>query len=189
MTLDNVFRKLRAVGGTALTWSVAWGAAGIVPALLFVALFREGTATPVEIVRGTVVGFALAGLVAGTAFSLLLGTVYRRRRLADLRPRRVGLWGMAGAMGLAYVGLRAIATSGGDMAPPVGVAVLLLAGALGWATAAAGVRLAQTSGRVSAPTRREAALAEPAPERLGGQSRAAEPLRGERRKRQSIPRR
>jgi hypothetical protein len=53
----------------------------------------------------------------------------------------VGLWGMAGAVGLTFVGLRMVVANGAAMEPPVGVALLLTAGAFGWATAAAGVQI------------------------------------------------
>lgn len=143
----DLIRKLRAAAGLALTWSVAWAAAGVVPALLLVALFRNGTVPASRVAGAVVLGFAAAGLVAGATFSLLLGAAYRRQRLASLRARRVGLGGMAGAVGLTYAGLRMLVASGADMEPPVGIGLLAIAGALGWATAAAGVRLAQRGQR------------------------------------------
>ena len=177
MTLPPVFRKLRAAAGLAATWSLAWAAAGVVPALLLVVLFRDGSVPPLQVVRGTVFGFAAAGLVAGAAFSLLLGAAYRHRRLAELRPRRVGLWGMAGAVALTFVGLRILAGEGADIEPPVGIALLVVAGALGWATAAAGVRLAQGDRRVGGPAAVDAALPheEPRHDALGAPTFAGSP--------------
>lgn len=141
--VGEALRKLRGAAGTAVTWGFAWAILSLVPSLVLIAVFPQVRQNALDLVGDLMLIFGTAGVVSGGLFSLLLGTVYRRRRLGDLRPRRVGLWGAAAAAALAFVGLRTIASGGADLEPPVGLAILFTSGAFGWGTAALTVKLAQ----------------------------------------------
>lgn len=134
--------------GTAVTWGVSWAVAAVPVAFGLLAAI-QGTPLPVgSFVLRVMTVFGLAGLGSGAAFSLLLGTVYRNRRLDQLRPGRMGLWGMAAALGLASGGLFVLTGAGAFINVPMTLAMLGTAGGLGWATAAGTVKLAQLGGRL-----------------------------------------
>lgn len=131
--------------GTAVTWGVSWAVAAVPVA--FGLLATSGVVAPMgEAVFILMTVFGVAGLGSGAAFSLLLGTVYRNRRLDQLRPGRMGLWGMAAATLLASAGLFVLTGAGAFVTAPMTLAMLGTAGGLGWATAAGTVKLAQLGG-------------------------------------------
>jgi hypothetical protein len=107
--VDNGFRRLRAMLGTAITWGAAWAAAG--GALITaIALFNPspGIESLVErlgmaLLSGLAWGvrFGIAGAVMGTIFSSVIRFRYRGRRLADISPVRFAMLGaVVGGVGV-----------------------------------------------------------------------------------------
>lgn len=153
--VGEVVRKVRGIAGTTLTWGISGGLLGLIPGVLF-AVF-----TPVPTLRilaSAVTLFGTAGAVAGAVFSLILSTVYRHHRLEDLRPSRVGLWGMGTAQLLTFGFLRWIASAGADPEPLLYMILLLAAGAFGFGTGALLTRIAQRSGGDLQPSHDPAGL-------------------------------
>ena len=91
-----LLRKLRGILGTGLTWGAAWaaffGALGLVISVVDPASIDPGEAPLMLAVFGG--GF---GLIAGTAFGLLLSFAEGRRRLIELTPGRAAIWGALAA--------------------------------------------------------------------------------------------
>ena len=145
--MGRLIRRMRGAFGTAVTWAVGWGASvlALFGPLHFLFGWGEG---PFLDWAGPVAGFtALSGFVSGSLFSLVLGTVYRNRRLSDLRPRIVAVWGGLAALVLpaVFVGV----SIGAGQAFPGGIVALVsaLAATLGAGTAGGMVALAQRSDR------------------------------------------
>jgi hypothetical protein len=87
---DSLYRKLRGIVGTAVTWAVGWGlTASAVQGVL--SLF--GIADPPSLVRTMVWG--LMGLYGGAVFGLFTAITERRRTLLTLSPARMALLGGA----------------------------------------------------------------------------------------------
>jgi hypothetical protein len=106
---DDRFRRLRAVMRTAVTWGVAWAAAGgalvtaislFDPGLRVESLAeRLGIATLSGIAWS--VRFGIAGAAMGTVFSSVIRLGYRGRRLADISPVRFAMLGaVVGGVGV-----------------------------------------------------------------------------------------
>lgn len=91
----RLLRKLRGALGTGLTWAVAWAGLGAVHGFL-VGVFNPRYWTLGNPILDTSFGYAVAGLVAGTGFSLLLASLGRRATLERLSRGRVALWGAVG---------------------------------------------------------------------------------------------
>jgi len=92
--MNAMLRKLRGAFGLALTWAVGWGITGF--ALIAVMWVVAQPEWPFFRLGGP---FALlaagSGFLAGGAFAGLLGTVHRKKRLADLSAKRMAIWGAA----------------------------------------------------------------------------------------------
>lgn len=88
-------RRLRGALGTGLTWAVGWGALGAVHGFL-VGIFNPRYWTLANPIVDTALGYSIAGLIAGTGFSALIGWLGRRSTLEQLSRTRVALWGAAG---------------------------------------------------------------------------------------------
>jgi hypothetical protein len=102
-------------------------------------LFWEVAGPVIAVVAGS-------GLVAGTIFSVVLGTVYRNRRIGDLSPGRMALWGAGAALllpaGLLGLGVAAGMPAGVDLVGiTLGSVIVLGAG-----TAGGTIKLAQAAG-------------------------------------------
>lgn len=154
--MGALLRKLRGALGTALTWGIGWTIIGFTSVSLYV-LFRGygnvfwDTVRPVTLLAG------LSGMVSGALFSLALGTFFSRRRLSDLSPRIMALWGAVAGLvvplGLLGVGIANNMNFGPDVA--VGGAIVGI-GALGALTAGGTIKLAQLGeGEANAPGRDE----------------------------------
>jgi len=86
--MKGLLRRLRGIIGTGLTWAVGW--AGIFSVLGVI--FGAGS------VPGVAVVFGFTGLVAGSAFAVILSIAERRHRLEDLSLWRTALWGGLGGI-------------------------------------------------------------------------------------------
>ena len=144
--MSSLLRKLRGALGTALIWALGWGAIGFV--VIAVLLLAVGSR---DFYWETVIAFslssALSGLVAGATFSLVLGTLYRRRHLSELSPLRMALWGAAAALLVPLGTLAAADTVGLQLETGVVAGMVLTMSGLGAATAGGTVRLAQAADR------------------------------------------
>ncbi|NNM06578.1 MAG: hypothetical protein HKO65_15905, partial [Gemmatimonadetes bacterium] len=90
--IKTLFRKIRGILGTGLTWAVGW--AGVWAGLSLV------TGNSLGRILEAASNGAVIGLIAGGTFALILGVVERKRTLADLSLKRVALWGGMGGMAL-----------------------------------------------------------------------------------------
>jgi len=140
--MSGFLRKLRGALGTAVTWALGWGVAGL--AAISAGVFFLGdpaafwsTVGPLTLVT------ALSGFVGGAVFSLVLGAGYRRRSLRELRPVRMALWGAGAALLVpaALLGVGLIVHIPLEVEVVAGIGVGL--GALGAGTAGGMVWLAQ----------------------------------------------
>jgi hypothetical protein len=119
-------------------------------------LFGENLAVLWDVITPITVLAGASGLVGGVVFSIALGTVHSRRRLSELSPLRMALWG-AGAgllvpMALLGVGLVAGVPLGANVI--LGMAAVI--GGFGAATAGGTIKLAQMADReLDAPADRE----------------------------------
>lgn len=140
-----MLRKLRGALGTALTWAVGWAVTAF--AASSVAFLFIGRGLWLDLVLQTTAAAAIFGLAGGATFSLVLGAIPWRRRLTELRARRMALWG-AGAGLLAPVALTffAVATGARAQADVLAFVMLLFSG-LGAATAGGTVKLAQQASK------------------------------------------
>ena len=145
--MKSILRILRGALGTAVTWAVSWAAGGPVLAIIF-AIGTPGIdfATVISWVL-TLTGLGgLSGLLGGTAFSIALGSIHRRRKLGELSSGRMGIWGaLAGLMvpfGIVTIGIG----PGGFVLPldALVTAILFFAGG-GAATAVVTVKVAQAA--------------------------------------------
>jgi hypothetical protein len=98
MNAENIFRRLRGALGNAAVWGAAWAACA---AVVFAALKVAGVlgASVIWLDAIMVAGrFGFMGGIVGGAFSLVIGLLYRGRRLSDLSAVRFGIRGgiMAG---------------------------------------------------------------------------------------------
>ena len=145
--MRSILRKLRGAVGTAVTWAVMWATGGVAfTGLLFLLspglnlqIFAEA-APAIALVAGA------WGFIGGGVFSLTLGTVHRSRRLDDLSPGRMSLWGALAGM-LLPIGLLAFAALSGVTGIDAEVIFWTTAifGGLGATTAGGTVKLAQSA--------------------------------------------
>lgn len=96
-------RRIRGAIGMGLTWAVAWFGAGI---MLLLVVGPDAADVPFPI------GFALLGLLAGVAFSGVIGVIEGRRRFDQLSLPRFAGWGAAGGLLLSVILVVAVALGG-----------------------------------------------------------------------------
>lgn len=93
MNIDNIFKRLRGAVGNALVWGAGWSAC----ALAVFAAMKVGGFLPASVIwldAIVVAGrFGVVGAIAGGAFSLVIGLLYRGRRLSEISAVRFGLGG------------------------------------------------------------------------------------------------
>ncbi len=93
MTGREIFRRLRGALGNALVWGAGWFVAGLA---LFAGLRVVGVLPPsfswVEVFEYAVRA-GIVGVAAGGAFSIVIGLLYRGRRLSEISWVRFGIAG------------------------------------------------------------------------------------------------
>ena len=100
--MKRFLRRLRGIIGTGATWALGWAAFFGVGGAIFGAY---------SVPRLAVVG-GFMGLIAGSAFGVILSITERRRRLDELSLWRMALWGGLGGL-LVAGSLNLLAGSGG----------------------------------------------------------------------------
>jgi hypothetical protein len=135
-----IWRRLRGIAGTMLTWSVGGGLLGAVAGagLWVTVLLPRGHDVAIrDLLLGMGMAGALAGAVSGVGFALVLAVAERRRSFDELRAWRVGACGAAAALAM-----------GGLVSRSPGVAVAC--GTLGFGAAATSLAVARRA-LVAAP--------------------------------------
>ncbi len=98
-------RRIRGSLGTGFTWAAAWFAVGFVPRWVF----GVQTDLPFPLLFGGL------GFIAGATFSGLLMLTEGRRRLDQLSPPRVALWGALGGLLLSALFVRGASLGWGEV--------------------------------------------------------------------------
>ena len=88
--MKKIFRRLRGIIGTGLTWAVGWVGAN--------ALLGIATGVPLAFFLPLSMTAFAQGFVAGGAFATILSIAERRHTLDELSLKRVALWGGIGGM-------------------------------------------------------------------------------------------
>ena len=91
-----IFRRLRGALGNALVWGTVWFGAGVALVLGYSLFGPRPSALSWELWRYTLLGatsVAVAGAVAGGAFSAYIAANFRNKRIQDLSPGRFALGG------------------------------------------------------------------------------------------------
>jgi hypothetical protein len=145
MDTENLFRRLRGAVGNAVVWGAGWATLGFaVFATLKVAGILPAEASWLDAVT-LAAKLGIIGGVAGTAFSAVVGLLYRGRRLSDISAVRFGAGGalMAGLFVPAFFQVMNLLT--GDGLVPMGLVLddILWAMAFGGIAAGASLTLAQ----------------------------------------------
>jgi hypothetical protein len=101
-----VWRRLRGIAGTMLTWSVGGGVVGALAGAAIwsaVLLWRGDAMHLPSIVLGMGFAGALAGAISGFGFAVILAVAERRRTFEELRAWRVGGCGAAAALAMGWL--------------------------------------------------------------------------------------
>ena len=114
--IKKLFRKLRGIVGTGLTWAVGW--AGVTLALNVL------TGIPFHFVGQVALSGLVRGFIAGGAFATILSIAERRHTLQDLSLRRVALWGGIGGSVLFFMALPVLMRIGVPMGTLLGPLVI-----------------------------------------------------------------
>ncbi len=95
-------KRIRGALGMGLIWAAAWFGAGMIflSGLLVFGTPPLGTGLAALVANSVLL--AVAGLIGGTAFSVVLGIAEGRRRFDEMSLLRFAGWGAVG--GLSYVG-------------------------------------------------------------------------------------
>ncbi len=135
--MKSLFRKLRGIIGTGLTWAGGWGAA-------FLALWAVFGMTFDNLAEAVFTGMGF-GLVAGSSFAVILTIAERQRALNQLSLWRVGLWGGIGGMALVLSVVALVAGNGAPLGQVLTFYLpqLVIFGTLGAGFASGSVALAQ----------------------------------------------
>lgn len=143
----NLMRRIRAMLQTAAIWGAAWTVPGLLWVTVLAFLQRNSAAQPHPNVSGflwtILLNWTAVGPIGGAAFALTLSVAERRKSsLGGLSLRRVASWGAIGGVCLP---IALYPTLSGTIPNPMQQLVLdvVVYGALGAASAAASVRLAQ----------------------------------------------
>lgn len=149
-------RRLRGVVRNALAWGVSWSAAGFV---LLVVLRLVGVLDELSLIDalGMAVKFGFIGVVAGAAFSALIGLLYRGKRLADISWVRFGLGGaiMTGLFVPLFFQVMNIISGDGLVAWNLVLDDSIWASVFGGVAAAGSLKLAQRADRGLLPAGEE----------------------------------
>ena len=117
--MDQLFRRVRGIVGTGLTWGAAFGAFFGVLAFV-VSIVDPASIDPGEAPLQFAKLGAMAGIISGATFGLLFSFGEARRKLLELSPARAAIWG---AMGSATIPLLSSNLSQVIVFCPVGAAV------------------------------------------------------------------
>ncbi|MDX2122519.1 MAG: hypothetical protein SF070_15850 [Gemmatimonadota bacterium] len=142
MDVGNIFRRLRGALGLAVAWGVCWSAVTLV---VHVALALVGDGFSWSETWRAAVRNGVVGGMASVAFSVVIGWLYRGRRLSEISWVRFGAGGAIVA-GLALPAIMFVGrTISGDGPLPMEkwIASALLAAAFGGVAAGATMKLAQ----------------------------------------------
>lgn len=154
--MTRFLRRVRGVLGNALTWGIAWFAAGLAITTTLLLIGPRPASAGWWVVFAIAKTVGVTGFITGGVFSLYLGVVHRDRQLHELRAGRLALAGGVIASGLS-VGL--LVANGGLILPMQAViGEGLIAAALGALTAGGTIRLSQRaagSGDASSALERE----------------------------------
>ena len=136
-------KRIRGALGMGLIWAAAWGGVGMI---FLSGLLVFGTA-PVGVGLATAIAnsalLALAGLIGGAAFSVVLGITEGRRRFDEMSLPRFAGWGAVGGLVLSVFLLTAGNGAGGSIV--AGVIMTSAATLLGAGSAAGSLALARRS--------------------------------------------
>lgn len=103
--MRNWLRRVRGAIGMGVTWGLAWGVAGIVPA----AATHFQADAPFSLI------FGVLGFVAGVIFSVCLALTQGRRSFDQMSLPRFAGWGAAGGLLLSAIFARAASLEWGDV--------------------------------------------------------------------------
>ena len=134
--LRSIWRRIRGVLGTALTWAAGWAGVG---ALFWVI---DGG----SILAGAVT-VGIAGFATGAAFAVVLAIAEGRRTLDELALRRVAIWGGVGGLIVGGLTLAAVFAGGTPLPWSTWMGQLIRVASLGAGSAAGNVALARWAGR------------------------------------------
>ena len=144
MDTENFFRRLRGVIGNAVVWGAGWAASALV---VFIGLKAAGVVQSPSWLDGLMVAarFGFVGALAGTAFSGVIGLLYRGRRLADISALRFGIGGamMGGVFVPAFLTLARLLSGDGPLPLADLLTNGLLSAAFGAVAAGGSLKLAQ----------------------------------------------
>jgi len=136
--MSKWLKRIRGAVGMGVTWALAWSfvcAVGALQGLVFGAL-NGGAVYFVN----SVLWFALAGLIGGSAFSVVLGIAGRRHTFDDLSLPRFAGWGALSAL-LMFVPTAALL--GVQLLTPEALVTTALVVGLGAGSAAGSLALAR----------------------------------------------
>ena len=86
--MNRLFRRIRGIIGTGLTWAFAWIGLGATLGAL--------AGYPLTYLLRIALSNSVGGFIAGASFAAILTVTERKRTLAELSLRRVALWGAMG---------------------------------------------------------------------------------------------
>ena len=145
MDVDSIFRRLRGAVGNAVVWGAGWAAC----ALAVFAGMKVAGLLPASVIWLDAIAvagrFGVMGGIVGGAFSLVIGLLYRGRRLSHINWVRFGIGGgvVAGVFVPAFMTVARLLS--GDAFLPLQELLTngLLAAAFGAVAAGGSLRLAQ----------------------------------------------
>ena len=145
MNADKMSRRLRGAIGKAFVWGAGWS----VLAIAAFAVLKVGGFLSEGVIWLDALGIAarlgIAGGVAGGAFSLAIGTLYRGRRLSEMSAVRFGIGGglMAGLGVPLFLETMSLLSGGGLIPLEYVLGDGVLAGLFGAIAAGGSLKLAQ----------------------------------------------
>jgi hypothetical protein len=140
--MRTIAHIIRGTVGIATTWALSWAAVAFTLASL-TWIVNPWAGGFLAVAGPVTLAAVFCGAVAGKVFALALGTLFRNRTLAELRPGRMALIGAVGGIVLPLAGAAVLALLGTSFAPVLVGASLLASGGLGAVMAGGTTRIAQ----------------------------------------------